>query len=70
MDELMNVRRDLVELSGYLSGMRFNCCIKYPGCHKCLAAYKCNKCSFEYAMNKLWGIITKIDETVEVTRNE
>lgn len=60
LDKLRDVHCSLVELDGYLSGMKFNCCNKYRECHKCLA-YKDKECTFEYAMNKLENILVKVN---------
>lgn len=60
LDKLRDIHDELVELDGYLSGMKFNCCYKYRECHKCLV-YKDKECSYERAINRLENILVKVN---------
>ena len=59
-DKFRDIHNELVELDGYLSGMKFNCCYEYRECHNCLA-YKNKECNYERAMNKLEDILVKVN---------
>lgn len=59
-DKLRDIHNELVELDGYLSGMKFNCCYEYRECHKCLA-YKNKECNYECAIDKLEDILVKVN---------